>query len=224
MLRPAAQARLALLGLAVVLAVFAQGVVLIDAKLLDRVTKVYDEQARKRVELWAELLARTDLPDDRSKLEAVNRFFNQVRFRDDIVHWGENDYWATPIEFLGTNGGDCEDFSIAKYFTLRHLGVPEARLRMVYVKALKLNQAHMVVAYLETPSAEPLVLDNLNKEILPASRRNDLQPVYSFNGGGLWLAKQRGLGQAPVGSSDRLSLWTQLQKRLQGSDWKQAKN
>jgi hypothetical protein len=82
----------------------------------------------------------------------------------------------------------------------------------------------MVVAYLETPSAEPLVLDNLNKEILPASRRNDLQPVYSFNGGGLWLAKQRGLGQAPVGSSDRLSLWTQLQKRLQGSDWKQAKN
>ncbi|HEY5789471.1 MAG TPA: transglutaminase-like cysteine peptidase [Gammaproteobacteria bacterium] len=200
----------------------AANVIVISEQLLARVEQVYDAPARQRVEAWAALLARQDLADDASKLEAVNRFFNAMRFRDDSVHWGENDYWATPIEFLGTNGGDCEDFSIAKYFTLRHLGVPEEKLRMVYVKALKLNQAHMVVAYLETPDAEPLVLDNLVPEIKRAGLRRDLKPVYSFNGDGLWLAKERGLGNAPVGKADKLSLWTQLQQRMQSADWRKA--
>lgn len=197
--------------------------IVISEQILARVEQVYDAQARQRVADWAALLARQDLPDDASKLEAVNRFFNRIRFIDDSRHWGENDYWATPIEFLGSNGGDCEDFSIAKYFTLRHLGVPEERLRMVYVKALKLNQAHMVVAYLETPDAEPLVLDNLVPTIRRAGLRRDLQPVYSFNGDGLWLAKERGLGRTPSGKADKLSLWTQLQRRLQGTDWRTTK-
>ncbi|MBI4206399.1 MAG: transglutaminase-like cysteine peptidase [Betaproteobacteria bacterium] len=108
---------------------------------------------------------------------------------DDIIHWGKEDYWATPIEFLSTNAGDCEDFSIAKYFTLRALGVPDDRLRLTYVKELvQYNQAHMVVAYFPSPDAEPLVLDNINKTIQPASARSDLLPVYSFNGSNLWLA------------------------------------
>jgi len=202
----------------------AEGVIVISDKILDRVEEVYGVAARERVAEWSVLLARQDLPDDASKLEVVNRFFNRMRFRDDIIHWGSKDYWATPIEFLGTNGGDCEDFSIAKYFTLRHLGVPEERLRMVYVKALKLNQAHMVVAYLETPDAEPLVLDNLNPKIKRAGLRRDLKPVYSFNGDGLWLAKERGLGKAPVGKADKLSLWTQLQRRMQDADWRKARS
>jgi predicted transglutaminase-like cysteine proteinase len=195
----------------------------ISDELLARVEQTYGVPARVRVDDWAQLLARTDLADDMDKLETVNRFFNKMRFVDDIKHWGENDYWATPIEFLGSNGGDCEDFSIAKYFTLRQLGVPEERLRMVYVKALKLNQAHMVVAYLETPDAEPLVLDNLVPTIRRAGLRRDLQPVYSFNGDGLWLAKERGLGKTPAGKADKLGLWTQLQRRLQGTDWRVAK-
>lgn len=202
-------------------ALFAAGrLILIDDSILERVQQTYGTEARERVLNWSSLLERTDLADDRERLETTNRFFNRVRFVDDIKHWGENDYWATPVEFLGSNGGDCEDFSIAKYLTLRHLGVPEERLRLVYVKALRLNQAHMVVAYLATPDAEPLILDNLVPEIRPASTRTDLLPVYSFNGESLWLAKERGLGRAPIGSSDRISLWTQLQQRLRGGDWR----
>lgn len=196
---------------------------LISDELLGRVEQTYGVPARVRVDDWGKLLARTDLADEMSKVETVNNFFNKMRFIDDIKHWGDNDFWATPIEFLGSNGGDCEDFSIAKYFTLRHLGVPEERLRMVYVKALKLNQAHMVVAYLPTPDAEPLILDNLNKRVVRAGLRRDLQPVYSFNGDGLWLAKERGLGKTPAGKADKLGLWTQLQRRLQGTDWRMAK-
>ncbi len=195
----------------------------ISSDLLARVETTYGVSARVRVDDWSKLLARTDFPDDMSKVEAVNRFFNKMRFIDDRKHWGVDDYWATPIEFLGSNGGDCEDFSIAKYFTLRHLGVPEEKLRMVYVKALKLNQAHMVVAYLPTPDAEPLILDNLVPTVRKASTRRDLQPVYSFNGESLWLAKERGLGKAPAGKADKLSLWTQLQNRLQGTDWRTVK-
>ena len=195
----------------------------ISDEVLRRVEVTYGVSARLRVDGWSKLLERTDFGGDMAKVREVNRFFNQMRFVDDIDHWGEKDFWATPIEFLGTNGGDCEDFSIAKYFTLRHLGVPEEKLRMVYVKALRLNQAHMVVAYLPDPDAEPLILDNLNPEVLRAGLRRDLQPVYSFNGDGLWLAKERGLGKTPAGKADRLSLWTQLQRRIQGSDWRTAR-
>ncbi len=196
---------------------------LISGELLARVETTYGVTARLRVDNWSKLLARTDFVDEMNTVREVNRFFNQMRFVDDIVHWGENDYWATPIEFLGSNGGDCEDFSIAKYFTLRHLGVPDERLRMVYVKAVRLNQAHMVVAYLPDADAEPLILDNLNPEVLRAGLRRDLQPVYSFNGESLWLAKERGLGKTPAGKADKLSLWTQLQRRLQGGDWRTAR-
>ncbi len=114
-------------------------------------------------------------------LQVVNVWFNRIRFVDDSVHWSMIDYWATPAEMVASNGGDCEDFAIAKYFLLKELGVPVERLRITYVRSLRLNQAHMVLAYYPTPDAEPLILDNLENRIRPASERSDLDPVYSFN-------------------------------------------
>lgn len=143
------------------------------------------------------------------KLENVNSFFNQLQFVDDLTHWQKPDYWATPVEFLSTGAGDCEDFSLAKYFTLKALGIAEDKLNMTYVKALQLNQAHMVVTYYAAANTVPLVLDNLTAEIQPATQRKDLLPVYSFNGLGLWLAKSRGKGQK-VGSSEGLKRWQDL--------------
>ncbi len=151
---------------------------------------------------------------DWEKLVAVNNFFNRkIKFTDDIVHWQKEDYWATPFEFIGTGAGDCEDFSIAKYFSLLDLGVSDDKLRMTYVKSLVYNQAHMVVTYFSEPGAVPLVLDNINPAIEPATNRKDLLPVYSFNGAGLWLAKERGLGKK-AGSSSRITLWTDLNNKL----------
>lgn len=176
--------------------------------------KQYGSGAARRLRQWQSLMLRYKGHSETDKLRVVNDFFNRMRFVDDIVHWKKRDYWATPVEFLATRGGDCEDFSIAKYFTLRELGVPAARLRITYVKALKLNQAHMVLAYYPTPEAEPLILDNLVAGIRPASERTDLQPVYSFNGDNLWLAKQlTGRGRL-VGKSDRISLWQKVLKRM----------
>ena len=158
------------------------------------------------------------LQAEREKLELVNDFMNRTPFVADTQHWGKEDYWATPVEFLSTNGGDCEDFSIAKYFALRSLGVPDEKLRITYVKEIVVyNEAHMVLAYFPAPDAEPLVLDNINKTIRPASTRTDLVPVYSFNGSGLWLAKdQTGRGQS-VGGSDRIGHWRDVQARLKAA-------
>jgi predicted transglutaminase-like cysteine proteinase len=155
---------------------------------------------------------------EREKLDLVNDFMNRTEFVADIKHWGKEDYWATPVEFLATNGGDCEDYSIAKYFALRALGVPDEKLRITYVKELVIyNEAHMVLAYFPSPDTEPLVLDNINKSIRPASARTDLLPVYSFNGSGLWLAKdQTGRGQS-VGGSDRIGHWKDVQARLRAA-------
>lgn len=186
---------------------------LMDQETLTRVEKQFGSGANKRLMKWQNLIREDTSKTDMEKLTKVNLFFNKLEFISDPLHWNKKDYWATPVEFLASNGGDCEDFSLAKYFTLKAMGVAEKKLNLTYVKAIELNQAHMVLTYFKTPRAEPLVLDNLIDTIKPASQRTDLQPVYSFNGAGLWLAKQRGRGKL-VGRSDRLKRWQELQERM----------
>ena len=185
----------------------------LDSRLLARAEQKYGSSARLRLEAWEKLIIEDTSKTDREKLEKVNNFFNQMEFVNDIYHWKVNDYWATPIEFLGTQAGDCEDFSIAKYFTLRAMGIEDEKLNLTYVKAITLNEHHMVLAYYSTPGSEPLILDNIEFNILPASKRRDLVPIYSFNGTGLWLAKQMGKGKL-AGSSSRLKRWQDVVQRM----------
>ena len=156
--------------------------------------------------------------DEDSKLRRVNDFFNRnVKYVSDEKHWGQKDYWATPYESLTTQGADCEDFVIAKYYTLKELGVEVEKMRITYVKALRINQAHMVLTYFPTPDAIPLVLDNLVGKIYSASRRTDLEPVYSFNGSGMWLERMKGQG-VRMGNPNKLDLWTGLRLRMAAQD------
>ncbi|WP_417224427.1 transglutaminase-like cysteine peptidase [Amphritea sp.] len=188
-------------------------VIMSDAQ-IDKLGQKYGEMAKRRLRSWQNLMTEIKDFDDDEKLHRVNRFFNQLTFVDDLTHWHKSDYWASPVEFLITSGGDCEDFSIAKYYTLRQVGVPIEKLSIAYVKALKLNQAHMVLTYYSTPKSTPLILDNLIPEIKPANRRPDLQHVYSFNGDNLWLSK-KGRRSTLVGTSDQLKPWVQLQSRME---------
>ena len=183
---------------------------------LARLEGKYGAQAGKRFRAWRELMEKTKSLSEEDKLREVNNYINtSVLFIGDADNWGREDYWATPYECLGKGAGDCEDFSIIKYYTLRELGVPDEKLRLTYVKALApYNQAHMVCTYFPTPTSSPLILDNLIGEIEPAINRSDLVPVYSFNGTGLWLAKARGSGQQVKGGTGKLSMWQQMQGRL----------
>lgn len=187
----------------------------ITEQFLTQIEEKYNKFARERVANWQALIENSQELTELEKLEAVNTFFNSnVLFINDINLWQQEDYWATPVEMLAIGAGDCEDYSIAKYFTLKEIGVPEEKLRITYVKATEIDQAHMVLTYFETKRSIPLVLDNLKIDIQPATERTDLVPVYSFNGAGLWLAKSRGGGKR-VGESSRLSLWQDLEKRMQ---------
>lgn len=177
----------------------------------------YGALAAERVQRWQSLSTSGVGWAELDKLRSVNRFFNEVPSVTDLQHWRRQDYWATPLELLASNGGDCEDFAIAKYFTLRELGVPDERLKIAYVKAqLAPGQsiAHMVLTYYPTPEAEPLILDNLVAAIKPAHERADLTPLYSFNARGLWAAKERVLGKW-LGPAEDINLWKDLMKRMQ---------
>ena len=167
--------------------------------------------AQGRIEAWNQMLQGETRQPEREQLTAVNRFFNQqLSFRDDTRIWRQTDYWATPVESLVKGAGDCEDYALAKYFSLRNLGVPSEKLRITYVKALTRNQAHMVLTYYASPGAEPLVLDNLIGEIRPASQRKDLLPVYAFNAEGLYLPGQTG----KKSDTKKLSRWQDLLKKM----------
>lgn len=185
-------------------------------KMLQLAQARYGALAVQSVNEWrAAVTGAQGLPDS-EKINRINEFFNRkIVFVDDIEAWGKTDYWATPLESLGRGRGDCEDFAIAKYVSLRSLGVPLDRLRLIYVRAQigGTSQAHMVLAYYPSPKAEPLILDNLIGDIRPASQRNDLFPVFSFNSQGLWVGS--GPSEKASGSATaRLSRWRDLIARM----------
>lgn len=172
---------------------------------------------QERFTSWAELLAKGRTLPAADKLARVNDFFNRrLRFVDDAELWGQSDYWATPMQTLARGAGDCEDFAIAKYFTLLSLGIPVEKLRLTYVRARlggvsgAVLQAHMVLAYYPEPESDPLVLDNLERSILPASRRPDLLPVFNFNSERIY---QTGAGPRASGHLGQLSRWQDALER-----------
>jgi predicted transglutaminase-like cysteine proteinase len=151
--------------------------------------------------------------DDDARITSINRFFNRrIVFTDDAPVWGVTDHWASPLELLDKGRGDCEDYAIAKYFSLVATGVAIDKLRLIYVRAQiggpgGAAQPHMVLAYYPQAGAEPLILDNLIEDVRPASRRPDLTPVFSFNGEGLW---QGSGGPAAGDPTARLSRWREV--------------
>jgi predicted transglutaminase-like cysteine proteinase len=184
-----------------------------DADTMLRAAATRGPQALASARALQAVLSSLTGQDDAAKLLAINDFFNRrIVFASDQEIWGQADYWASPLEMFEKGRGDCEDYVIAKYFSLIAAGMPSSRLRLVYVRAQiggsdSAAQAHMVLAYYATPGAEPLVLDSLIGEIRPASRRPDLAPVFSFNSDGLW----QGTGTQSAGDPvARLSRWREV--------------
>lgn len=175
----------------------------------------YGPQAEQTVVAWRKMLEESRDLTVEQQLNAVNTFFNRrILYELDPIVWQQNDYWATPLEFMGRAAGDCEDYSIAKYMSLLLLGVPNDKLRMIYVRARTAGaktEAHMVLGYFEDPTGEPVILDNLITSVRPASRRPDLSPVFSFNNQGLWVAGQQTSSADPTA---RLSKWREVLDRM----------
>jgi predicted transglutaminase-like cysteine proteinase len=167
----------------------------VGTTLLEKVKKQYGEFALNRFLRLNEVLKKAEGENERRRLEIVNDFFNEVRYSPDEKTYNKKDYWATPWEFLARDRGDCEDYVIAKYFALRQLGIASEKLYFTYVRSSRFKEPHMVLTYFETPGSVPLVLDNTNYKILPATMRDDLVPVYNFNGDVLYLSETKGYGK-----------------------------
>ncbi|MCP3952193.1 MAG: transglutaminase [Desulfobacterales bacterium] len=168
----------------------------VSKKSIATLNKTYGQQAVRRLDSLLEMMEKTLASPEANILGTVNQFFNQLEYSPDMVTWKKKDYWASRLEFLGQGRGDCEDYAVAKFLTMMQLGVPAQKLFLTYVKAVGYpDAAHMVVTYFQKPGSVPLVLDNYNKKILPATQRRDLIPVYSFTANDLYLQKQKGLGK-----------------------------
>lgn len=171
------------------------------------------------VHQWQALLDDLSGQAEQEQILRVNTFFHHnIRYQRDIVLYGQEDYWASPLETLGHGHGDCEDWAIAKYISLRQLGISDDKLRLIYVRARiggpnsPISEAHMVLGYYETPTAVPLILDSLISTVLPATERSDLSPVFSFNAAGLWAGQ--GATRANASPLVRLSLWRDVNERM----------
>lgn len=182
----------------------------------------YGEEAYRDLLQLDQLINQVKSAPELERLKKINDFFNQkILFADDVAVWGETDYWATPLETLGRQAGDCEDYTIAKYMFLKAANIPNQKLRLNYVRAMinkdgrRLSQAHMVLSYYASPESEPLILDNLNADIHPASYRTDLSPIFSFNDKGLWVGNNP---KPRADSQTHLSRWRDvlLRMRLDG--------
>lgn len=172
-------------------------------------------------ELWQQLVFENRYSPVDTKLTSVNTFFNQFEFVEDMDQWGREDYWATLFETLRKNGGDCEDLTIAKYFTLKDLNVPDENMRLTYVISVRTRKPHIVLTFQRDAMQEPLVLDTMNNYLFPVSRRNDLVPVYSFNEYGYWLARKKDGWQGErLGSPARLTPWWSMLTRMKMSQSK----
>jgi predicted transglutaminase-like cysteine proteinase len=178
----------------------------------DNALASYGNETAVLIDQWIKMIVLIRDKSDKEKLMYVNNFFNsRIKWVSDLDNWKAEDYWATPLETMARKKGDCEDFSISKYITLLLSGMPDAKLRITYVKARidtasgAKNQAHMVLAYYPKPNAEPVILDNMVKDIVRGSLRRDLKPVFGFNTGVITVG--HGTKASNESPTNRLSRW-----------------
>lgn len=143
----------------------------------------YDACPSRAAMAWQALISGLQGENPSKQIREVNRFFNQIEYRPDSENFGISDYWATPLEFIAY-AGDCEDYAIAKYVSLRQLGYPASTLRMVVVQDTLRDLAHAVLAVYTDEGT--FILDNLTNAVLPHDRIFQYEPYYSVNEEARW--------------------------------------
>ncbi len=133
---------------------------------------------------WKKFLASLVGKPAQEQLAAVNAYGNRMKYIQDIDNYGVDDYWATPKEFI-FNGGDCEDYVIFKYFSLRNLGFGADSMRIVIVQDTNLRTAHAVLAvYIGN---DILILDNQTERVISHRKIRHYTPIYSVNESHWWM-------------------------------------
>lgn len=145
---------------------------------------VRGQEAACRMRAWVGYLATLKELDPRRQMEAVHRYVNDETYVSDVFNYGREDYWATPYQFF-RNAGDCEDFAIIKYLSLRALGFGPEDLRIVVLQDTDTGRPHAVLAVYEGDDA--FVLDNRLAEVVRDRDLSSYIPFYSLNETAWWL-------------------------------------
>ncbi len=132
---------------------------------------------------WMQFLDGLKGKDRVTQIRAVNDYMNRAPYITDPVNWGVKDYWESPGQFMA-RFGDCEDYAIAKYLSLKLLGYNEKDMRIVVVKDLNLKIGHAVLVIFY--KGNPYILDNQIKQVVPAATIKHYLPVYSINAYSWW--------------------------------------
>ncbi len=112
------------------------------------------------------------------QVRAVQTHMNQAEYIQDLVNWGREDYWETPLEFLSKDG-DCEDYAIAKFISLRALGIPNKDMRIVILMDNNLNTLHAVLAV--DIGEKTYILDNQIQQAVESRIIRHYAPIYAVN-------------------------------------------
>ncbi len=140
----------------------------------------------------------------------VHELWNGCPYVTDLRNYGVVDYWATPMQ-LSENGGDCEDYAIAKYYTLAAAGVPVEQMYIVAVR--RENESHMVLAVVDSGSTT--ILDNLRSDPVDVEFCGELSPVYAINHTGLFSVDGEWNFALLRADTSNVSLWQDLLKRIE---------
>lgn len=165
---------------------------------------------------WGAMIAELAEVPVQHQLERIQEFFSGVVPTSDQSAWGQKDYWASPDELLAKGKGDCEDIAIAKYFTLRQLGVADEKLRLMFARRMNAFsgriEPHLVLAF-DDDQHGWVVLDNLVSAVSPMDERRDLMFEFGFNADSIW--EYRRAGQfARLGSSGQVVRWADMTARM----------
>lgn len=148
------------------------------------------------------------------KLSYTNSFYNKILPVNDDTKYKVDDYWATPKEFLIEGRGDCEDYAIAKYFTLLSLGIEKNKLFLAVVKVKNATNYHMVLLYIKNKNSMPLVLDNLSFKVVPFNKRPKLKPKFIFNEKEAYILKNKKIYKKVKINWGKEDKWENILKRV----------
>lgn len=140
--------------------------------------------SRCNLEEWRTLMQELRGRPPLEQIEAVNDFMNRVSYLTDPANYNMPDYWATPRQHL-TRRGDCEDYAIAKYVSLRALGFAEESLRILVLDDLNLRIPHAVL--IVAIDGRTLLLDNQIRSVVETRSVRHYRPIYSINASAFWI-------------------------------------
>lgn len=196
------------------LALYSKNLTFFEKELKDINSLPNKSQILKRIDNYEKLKNKIKDFSTIRKLSHINSFYNKILPQHDKQKYGINDYWSTRKEFLVSGKGDCEDYAIAKYFSLIEVGIPKEKLYLAIVKVKGAPTDHMVLLYLKDKKTIPLVIDNLSFKVVPLSKRKKLIPIVIFNENDSYVLKDSMLNKKVKINWENNNKWANLLKRV----------